>query len=172
MACIYLVTNVRNGKRYVGQTRFSPDERMQRHVADAKCGTRPTYFHNALLKEGPDNFHTAVIEDVEPQDMNERERHWIAELSPEYNMTSGGDGGDTSKSPNFIKAMERTSERMRGNTYRLGKANPMTETRRQNIIAARTGAPHPHRGHSPSAETRRKISETLKRKKLEKHGTS
>ena len=163
MAYIYLATNAQNGKRYVGKTEQTIEERWDRHWYDAlyeqKTG-KPTYFHSALLKYGQSGFNVSQLEQTLFPD--EGERHWIAELRPEYNLTAGGTGGDTSQSPNFIAAMTKTSKRMMGNTYRLGKPNPMTETRRQNIIASRTGNPHPHKGVSLSKESRRKISETLK----------
>ena len=52
-------------------------------------------FHNALLKYGLDSFETEVIETCDTIDqLNERERHWIATLntiSPNgYNIEEGG----------------------------------------------------------------------------------
>jgi group I intron endonuclease len=170
MPYIYCVTNTINGKRYVGKTTKTIEERLKRHQTDAKQESktgRVTYFHNALLKYGIDSFRVQLIEETAEPD--EREKYWIAEYQPEYNLTNGGTGGDTSQSPNFMTWVTKHSEQMRGNTYRLGKPNPMTEERRQNIIASRLGKPHPHRGAPVSVESRRKISETLIRRAMEKN---
>ena len=43
--------------------------------------------------------------DIPKEDINTRECFWIEHLQPEYNMTKGGDGGDTSSSPKFKKSM-------------------------------------------------------------------
>ena len=59
---------------------------------------------NAIKQYGKDNFTIEVIEVVNDQTLlNEREQFYIQSLNPEYNMTIGGDGGDTSLSPNYQK---------------------------------------------------------------------
>lgn len=144
---IYKIVHLSSNKMYVGKTTKTLNQRLQRHAYDARYEKRPTYFHSALLKYGIDEFRIYLLEEIQPTvDINERERFWIATIQPEYNLTEGGTGGDTSQSPNFRKAMQQTSIRMRGNTYMLGKRNPMTETRRENIRQSRLGKPHPHRG--------------------------
>jgi len=56
-----------------------------------------------MRKYGTDKFTIEILE--ETSNGNEREIYWIQELNPHYNMTSGGDGGDTSNSPNFKQAI-------------------------------------------------------------------
>lgn len=96
---IYLITNIVNGKKYIGRTKRGIEHRFRAHLHSSKQGSN-TYFHKAIRKYGKENFKLEILEE------SDREEHWIEILKPEYNMTKGGDGGDTSKSPNFIKAMK------------------------------------------------------------------
>ena len=99
---IYKITNKVNNKFYIGKTTKSIQERFNRHRYNHQG--QKTYLYNSMRKYGFDNFQIEVLE--ETQNLNEREIYWIEKLSPHYNMTRGGDGGDTSKSPNYIKGME------------------------------------------------------------------
>jgi len=99
---IYKITNKVNGKTYIGKTSKSIEERFRRHFYHHKTGN--THLYRAMRKYGFDSFSVAMIE--ETSQLNEREIFWIKELQPEYNMTKGGDGGDSSKSLTFIKSIE------------------------------------------------------------------
>lgn len=46
---IYKVTNLVNGKVYIGQTKHSLDVRKQRHLQQARKGTN-THFYQAIRK--------------------------------------------------------------------------------------------------------------------------
>lgn len=54
MGFIYQCTNLINNKIYIGQTTRSLKERKAEHLH--KVINDGTYFHNALLKYGADNF--------------------------------------------------------------------------------------------------------------------
>lgn len=101
---IYKITNIKNGKIYIGKTTKSLDERFSRHCYSVKYGSS-THLHNSMRKHGRESFRMDLVEEC-IDDIDDRERFYIETLSPEYNMTIGGDGGDTSKSPNFIRAIE------------------------------------------------------------------
>ena len=105
---IYKIVNKHNSKIYIGQTTKSAQERFETHCADAKYKSKNTVFHKAIRKYGPESFEIEILEETE--EPNEREKFWIAELKSlvpnGYNLTEGGQGGDTSKSPNFIAKME------------------------------------------------------------------
>ena len=100
---IYKITNKVNGKFYIGKTTKTIEQRFQRHYHNHKTGS--TYLYKSMRKYGFKNFIIEAIE--ETVELNEREIFWISELSPHYNMTKGGDGGDTSNSPNFKEAVKR-----------------------------------------------------------------
>lgn len=100
---IYKITNLINGKIYVGKTTKTAEERFKRHYYNHKSGN--TYLYRSMRKYGFDSF---VIETIEQTNqIDEREKFWITELAPHYNMTKGGDGGDTSNSPNFIEGIKK-----------------------------------------------------------------
>ena len=102
---IYLITNQVNGKTYVGKTSKSIEARFKSHKFNAIKRSLNTYLYKSIRKYGIENFTIESIEEVPLDLLNEREIFWIANLSPAYNMTKGGDGGDMSSSPNFKKSM-------------------------------------------------------------------
>lgn len=97
---IYLVTNLINGDRYIGKTSKTLEERWYYHCKTAEYGS-DTYFHKAIRKYGSENFKVEFLCDG----LDDEEIKAISIHQPEYNMTSGGGGGDTSNSPNYIAAM-------------------------------------------------------------------
>ena len=100
---IYKITNKVNGNFYIGKTTKSIEERFKRHCQLSKNGK--TYLYRAMRKYGIENFTVDVLEKT--IFLDEKEKYWISKLNPIYNMTSGGDGGDTSNSPNYKLAMSK-----------------------------------------------------------------
>ena len=91
---IYKITNLINGKIYVGQSK-DPTRRWKEHKWDAfnpNCKENSA-IHRAFLKYGIDNFQFTIIGWFE--DYNEKERQYIKEfnsLYPNgYNLTEGGE---------------------------------------------------------------------------------
>jgi group I intron endonuclease len=104
---IYKITNKVNGDFYIGKTSKTKEERLQRHFYNASYGLE-TYLYRAIRKHGKKNFIIEELENnIHKNKIDEKEIDYISKLNPKYNMTSGGDGGDTSKSPNFIKAIKK-----------------------------------------------------------------
>jgi group I intron endonuclease len=123
---IYKITNLKTEHFYVGFTTKSLDERLRRHAYCAKYG-KLTHLGKAIRKYGIENFRIECIDD---SPNIEREIFWIDKLNPRYNLTSGGDGGDTSKSPNYIEGMKnRRSYKGTGNPGygKRGKDNPKSK---------------------------------------------
>lgn len=90
---IYAAINQVNGKAYVGYTSQSLKIRSQNHFRHAKAGST-FIFHRAIRKYGPDAFRFYIIEHLSDHAAALRaEVHDIETLSPEYNMTFGGEGG-------------------------------------------------------------------------------
>lgn len=97
---IYKITNLINGKIYVGQTTKTLEQRLAKHWSEARCASRPNnYFHNALLKYGIENF---IIEKLDTassiEELNEKEYYWIEKLHSRdkdigYNLMTGGKSG-------------------------------------------------------------------------------
>lgn len=92
---IYVITNLINGKQYVGKTYSTIEKRFKEHIRDSRkgqCQHRPLY--KAMKKYGVENF---IIELLEKTDnLEKREAYWIKKLNTYgkkgYNATLGGDG--------------------------------------------------------------------------------
>jgi group I intron endonuclease len=104
---IYKITNLSNGKIYVGQTvshilnhkRYRPyghEGRFRCHVSEAFSTKKNQshYLNNAIRKYGVINFVVELIECCEINDSDEREIHYIKELNSlypnGYNLKNGG----------------------------------------------------------------------------------
>lgn len=96
MAYIYCITNLINGKQYVGKTTTSITKRFQEHCKDSKkerCEKRPLY--DAMQKYGIDNFIVEKLIQCEVDELDSYEMLFIQKLDTYrngYNCTKGGDG--------------------------------------------------------------------------------
>jgi group I intron endonuclease len=167
---VYQITNSINGKRYIGYSVNTLDERWKGHLESASRVRRkrkkPYRFANAINKHGRDAFVREVLFEEETlAGAKETEILLILDREPEYNLTVGGDGLSG-------EAVEQLRERNRGNQYAKGRAwseesrealrlaqikshaeNPRVFTKEwlENLSKAQTG-----RKHSP--ETKAKIA--------------
>lgn len=96
MVGIYKITNLVNGKIYVGQS-IDIIERWNQHKWKAFNPNEVAYksaIHNAFRKYGIENFQLEVIEECSVEMLDDRERFWIQELDclvPNgYNILIGG----------------------------------------------------------------------------------
>lgn len=94
---IYKITNTINGKSYIGQTIQDVKERFYQHCA-VRCNEAVLNMaiHKAIFKYGRPNFTVEVIEEVESNSLNDRERYWIeyyGSYNNGYNSTKGGQDG-------------------------------------------------------------------------------
>lgn len=97
---IYKITNTINEKIYVGQTNKKIEERFAQHINNALKGCN---FHlsKALRKYGIDNFKIEEIKNnLSSEEANFYEMFYISKLKSSernigYNMTPGGEGGNT-----------------------------------------------------------------------------
>ena len=91
---IYLITNIINGKKYVGQTIRPVEERFRGH----KSGN--LFVDKEIQKYGVENFSLEVIEECKTiKQLREREIFWMVELNSiypnGYNMNDGMDNVST-----------------------------------------------------------------------------
>lgn len=96
MIHIYLITNLLNGKQYVGQTRQALRRRFRSHYTDQHAGQ--TAIGRALRKYGHNNFEIKLLVTCATQEQaNEAEQSWIeclGTISPNgYNLRQGGAHG-------------------------------------------------------------------------------
>ena len=96
---IYKITNKLNGMIYIGQTSQTFEERMLGH----KYGL--LYVDQEINKYGIEHFTFEIIEECDTkEELNERERYWIAYFnckSPNgYNFTDGGNSTSNGRKSN------------------------------------------------------------------------
>ena len=101
MGYIYKITNIVNGKIYVGKTEETIERRFYEHKLAVKTGKKQSKLYSAMKHYGIDNF---IIEELDRSDdkdeLCKKEIFWIDKLNSRndkigYNVSRGGDGGCT-----------------------------------------------------------------------------
>lgn len=95
MGYIYKITNLVNQKVYIGLTERDIQTRWSEHKQKASQGSM-TYFHAAIRKYGFNNFCIEKIDEVDNNNLKEKEKYWINYYRSNnckfgYNSTSGGE---------------------------------------------------------------------------------
>ena len=163
MKCIYLRTNLVNGKQYVGQTND-----FKRREIEWKC-LKANYssgiIDRARKKYGLENWKVEILRECETQDeLNKWEIYYIKELSTKkpngYNLTDGGFGNsghivseETKKKVSIALKGKYTGEK----AFAYGVKR--TEEQKQHLREIHLGKKH-------SEETKKKISEAHKGKRM------
>lgn len=131
LGVVYKITCLVNGKPYIGQTRQKLNRRMSGHKrSKVKRG-----IDAAIEKYGWENFTVEVIETCPVEQLNEREKFWIAELNSKdpngYNLTDGGSGTNPSD-----ETRAKISASNKGK-HSQNKGKPLTEEHKAKIAVAR-----------------------------------
>ena len=83
-SCIYLWTNLVNGKKYVGQTMC-----FYRRMKNYRHTYPNAYMERAVNKHGLDNFDITILErDVPLDKLDEREQYWL-DYYQSYDLDKG-----------------------------------------------------------------------------------
>lgn len=94
MGYIYKIENQINHKVYIGQTIKSLNKRFSQHKNNyTKPYFSQIHLYRAFKKYGIENFSFEKIEQVNDEDLDEREKYWIAYYNSYengYNSTLGG----------------------------------------------------------------------------------
>lgn len=154
--CLYIHTNLVNGKKYVGIT----SQKVEKRWENGHGYNENLRFGRAIKKYGWDAFeHRVLLKDLCKSEAECMERYFISILNTQdqrygYNMTSGGDGIRdviiSEESRNLMSIAKRGC-----NHPNYGKELP--ESTRAKISAALVGNKNPC-GIKRSAETREKMS--------------
>lgn len=84
---IYIILNTVNNHKYIGQSK-NIESRWVGHVSSLRKGKHANpHFQNAWNKYGEDLFGFQVLEECEPNCLDEREQYWIERLKPQYNIS-------------------------------------------------------------------------------------
>ena len=158
--CIYRITNLINGKTYIGQHKY-------KELNDSYMGSG-VLIKKAIKKHGVENFKKEILYSriQYKETADDMERFAIKKEraigKAEYNLADGGEGLSGYKYSEEYK--RKISERTKGeNNPNYGKHHSK-ETRKK-ISEARkkyVGENHPMYGKHHTEETRKKISEAEK----------
>lgn len=81
---IYLITNLINENKYVGQTVMQLNKRWLAHIQESKTySERPLY--RAINKYGIENFKIKILEECNEDVLSDREMYWIEKLNTYHN---------------------------------------------------------------------------------------
>ena len=152
---IYCYHCVSTGKKYIGKTLYER-KRKQDHEYNACIGTS-TKFYNAVRKYGWENFVYGIVEILESNLLEEREKYYIEKyntLNNGYNMTIGGDGKFG------WKATSETKEKMK----KSAKGRVLSEEWKKKISEAKKGCFGTFTGKKHTEETKEKIRNSHKGK--------
>ena len=152
---IYKITNLLNGKMYIGQHTTS-------NIDDGYMGSGKIILR-ALKKYGKENFRKEWLmfcEDEEELNYMERvyvDQTWV-DRSDTYNLNLGGIGGikfGQHCKPHSEEHKRKISEACKGKPHEACRGRPLSDEHRRKLSEA-------HKGIKRSDETRRKISEKKK----------
>jgi group I intron endonuclease len=182
MGCVYLATNLINGKRYVGKTMKTLAARRASHIRESS-GRKPHYFQRAIYKYGAKNFTWEELFTSDNEDeLFQKEIHYIEfygtyNSEGGYNLTKGGEGqlgyhfSEESRKKMSHCPSEETREKMSESHKQYRKDHPDYDERLTKILvgynkspAGRLTAAKSHLGKEFPRETAAKISEALKGK--------
>ena len=120
---IYKTTNIINKKIYIGQKRAA-------EFLGVKYLGSGKYLANAIKKHGKDNFIVEKIDEAnDKNELNEKEKYWIkfynsTDSSVGYNISFGGDGGDTWSNLKQDDREKRLQKRQNTVFKNFGKSSP------------------------------------------------
>ena len=93
---IYLITNIINDLKYVGQS-IDIYNRWQQHKNASTNQKEQSKLYQAIREYGIENFNFQILEECSKEQLNEREIYWIQyydSFNNGYNMTHGGQGAN------------------------------------------------------------------------------
>ena len=156
---IYLITNLSNGKVYVGQS-IRIEARFDQHKSSLKGG----YHENSHLQRaynlyGADSFKFDILEECTLDVIDNRERHWISY----YNSTNEDFGYNIEDGGSLNKSLsEETKKKI--SAAKIGRSNGPRSEETKRKIGEKNKGNIAFLGKTHSEETKRKMSEAKKYK--------
>lgn len=172
---IYLIENNITGKKYIGK-------HSTNNINDTYFGGG-IYLKRSIRKYGISNFSKKILEICDESELNKREIYWISNMNTKnpngYNLTNGGDGGDTysllaeseknefrkkcskiNKGKNFSEDIKQKMRKPKSEDFKQKLRKPKSEEHKIKMKEAWI-----KRRETPvSEETKKKISEAGKGK--------
>lgn len=112
---VYVITNLVNGKKYVGKSTRTVSERWKEHKSEARQCRKSWRLYEDMRAIGFENFSIEVLGECDYQErLNRMERRYIRELEtlePKgYNTRGEGGGGGLKKFKGRTAGISRTPE--------------------------------------------------------------
>jgi len=163
---IYLITNTKNNKKYVGQTLCSIEKRWQEHIYNSRGSRKRERYplYAAIRKYGSDSFIASVLDTAQSQDeLNQKEIEYIKQFRTTekdfgYNRHEGGNRPPQHTTASRLKAAQ--SNRGQKRSEECKKRMSDAQKGNKNFF-----------GHRHSDETKRKMS-TIHKERCRIHGGS
>jgi hypothetical protein len=152
-----MLEDTRNGKKYIGK-----------HIGNDKNYWSGGVLPNRIAKKyGKDIFERIIVEDNIPNDLlNDKEKFYIKKyntLKDGYNLTEGGDGGDTmSNNPNKLEITNKISKKLKNRIFTDEHLIKLKENHMSKDEINREKLSKALKGKIKSEEHRKKLSDSLK----------
>ena len=188
---IYLIINLLNNKKYIGQTKQGRhEERWKEHTQDSRHKNRVLY--NALKKDEKNNYRNfafSILEENIPEDLiDQKEIEYILKYNTHYktgygyNMTYGGQGihgyihteetknkisNNTKIAWDYLKADKNRYEQLKKHRSVIAKGKPKSEEHKAKLsllASQRTGEKNPFFGKHFSEESIEKLRQSHAKK--------
>lgn len=186
---IYLITNLVDGKKYVGQTVKPIEKRLKEHFKAAFVENRRAIICSAIRKYGKDSFSIECLQDnISIDNLDAAEQYWIKYCDTfgknGYNATTGGNQcriSDETKLKISIALMghpvseesrKKMSESQKGKVGALNSFYGRTHSEetiaqiKKTLTGKMSGEKNPFYGKHHSEESKKKLSESLKGKNI------
>ena len=135
IAGVYAITNIQNGKQYVGSSKNIPRRKI-RHFHDLrKAKHHSNYLQNSFNKYGRENFEFSILEQISEatqEILYIKEQYWIDKLLPQYNMGWVSGGFDFNNHPNGEKLLNDIRERFINWNKTIGREKGKLRTKENN----------------------------------------
>ncbi len=162
---VYLVTNIINQKKYVGQTTYTASHRWKGHCNSKTFG----YLRRAIAFYGRDKFKVEVLEVVATrEELGEREKYYIQKfntLAPNgYNIAKGGFHTPMSEETKLKIGLFH-----KGRKHSVESKIKMSESHKNISDQTRAKMRESQKGKKHSDETKLKIAQGNKGKTVSEH---
>ena len=161
---VYLITNLINGKKYVGKTVHTLSDRWSQHKYAARRDRKHSHLHSAMRRYGIGAFRAEVICTCSAEkELFRQERYFIKRYGTKnrrhgYNLTDGGEIGPVGMVHSKESRRKMSKSHSGKNHHFFGKHH--SEETRDKIARSNTGKTATQAARNKMSRTRRGVSKT------------
>jgi group I intron endonuclease len=162
MGYIYVIKNIENDKKYIGQTIQTLCKRWSEHKKDLKRFQNEKIkgacvLYRAMNKYGLDKFYMTMIKECNDKDLDDEETKYIAEFNSlvcnnGYNVSAGGNTNGKSKLDKETKLKIKEEKAKLGYVYPTTGV-PKSEEHKEAIRQSKMGPLNPMYINRPPEDT-------------------